>query len=191
MNERMNENRKEIYLNQEFYVAEYLDMDKGNYVKTKYTKIEQWSFYLRFISEWFTPCKKDQLKLKEILLNTQLRVDIDTATVGFNQMLNKEETKMIYSFTLPFVHSLPHYEFTPCADCQKVIAQTMLNSESLTIGNKDYEHPVELSRKNADQDDFQTIIDRPPTAEEKKRVGDGWIKHRLSKEEWEKLLVID
>lgn len=187
----MNEERKEIYLNQEFYVAEYLEMEKGNYVKTKYTKIEQWAFYLRFIGEWFYPCKKDQLKLKEILLNAQISIDQTNAKIGFNQMLNKKEDKLIYSFTLPFVHTLPYYDFEPCAECQKVLAQTMQDSEILTIGNKDYAYPVELNRKNADQDDYQTVIDRQPTPEEKKRIGDRWIRRQLSKEEWEKLQVID
>jgi hypothetical protein len=63
-NERMKE------LEEKWLIWEYVD-DTGNYVKTKYREIEEYSFYLRFIGKWFTPCKECQQKLKELLLNSE------------------------------------------------------------------------------------------------------------------------
>jgi hypothetical protein len=192
MNERMIEDSYESpekFLTQRFLVAEYLDMENGNYVKTKYRRIEQYAFFLKFTGEWFYPCVEDQQKLKELITNHEIRLLPDNAHVGFSQTVNKKGNKMIYSFVLPFINQLPFYEFQPCTECQKEIAMILKNVESITIGNKDYAYPVEFNKRYADDDNFLTVEDRPPTEDERKRIGECWVRKELTEEEWQKLPV--
>ncbi len=189
MNERMSDENVEIFLNQEFFISKYID-DENYYVEVKYRKVEQWAFYLRFISGWYHPCFKCQKRLKELVLNAQLRVSVESARVDFAQIV--KANKIEYRFVLPFISALPWYEFKPCPECQKGIADLIKNATVLTIGNKDYEHPVELSRKNEDDDkSFQCVVKHKATNEEKERVGTRWIKKQLSKEEYDKLVAIE
>lgn len=184
---------KEVFLNQVFYKAEYID-EEGFYIELKYRKVEQWAFYLRFIGKWFVPCEKDQHKLKRLILNAQLRLSADNAKVGFAQTIKviKLIEKLEYSFVLPFIYALPYYEFKPCKDCQEILATAINESSTLTIGNKDYEHPVELQRKNEDDDkSYQTTVKHKATKEEKETVGDRWNKERITKEEYDSLKVIE
>lgn len=184
----MNDERKEVFLNQQFFLAKYVD-DEGFYVKVKFRKVEQWAFYLRFVSQWFTPCIKDQLKLKELIFNTELKLSINSTTITFAQVITSN--KIQYQFIMPFISTLPFYEFTPCLDCQKQLSQILNESTLLTIGNKDYEHPVELNRKNEDDDkSFETVEKHKATVKEKE-ADNGWDKHRISKEEYDKLLVTE
>lgn len=180
----------EKFLTQRFLIAEYLDMENGNYVKTKYRRIEQYAFYMRFASEWFFPCVKDQQKLKELFTNNEIRLLPSNANVGFSQTVNEKGNKMVYAFVLPFINALPFYKFTPCAECQEELALILKNVESITIGNKEYAFPVEFNKRYADDDkSFQTVEDRPPTDVEKNRIGDRWIRKELDKDEWDKLPV--
>jgi hypothetical protein len=182
-----NEN-EEVYLNQEFFVSEYID-DENFYVQVKYRKVEQWAFYLRLIGKWYFPCEKDQKKLKDLFLNSELRISTDNTRIGFNQEVNGD--KIEYTFTLPFIHALPFYDFKPCAKCQKQIRSLITESMTLTIGNKDYSYPVELSRKNEDDDkSFETIEKHKATPLEKEQDS-GWNRHSVSKEEYDKLPVIE
>jgi len=54
-------------LTEKWYVWEYVD-DTGRYVKVKYRQVEEFSFWLRFIRRWFTPCPECQRRLKQLLL---------------------------------------------------------------------------------------------------------------------------
>jgi hypothetical protein len=184
----MSDENKEVFLNQEFFIAEYVD-DENYFVKVKFRKVERWAFYLRFVSEWFFPCTKDQIKLKDLFFNTELRLSIDSTTVTFAQVVKRN--KIQYRFVMPFISTLPFYEFIPCPECQKQLARILQKSTILTIGNKDYEHPVELNRKNEDDDQsFETISKRKATKEEIDR-DTGWHKKQIPKEEYQKLAVIE
>ena len=56
-------------LDEKWFIWEGVD-DEGNYVKLKYRKIEEYSFYLRFLGEWFTPCETCQRRIKKLLLES-------------------------------------------------------------------------------------------------------------------------
>lgn len=56
---------KENILSEKWYIWEYIN-DEGNYVKTKYRKVEKFHFYLRFLQEHFNPCPECQKVLKEL-----------------------------------------------------------------------------------------------------------------------------
>lgn len=194
LNERMTEDKEfeniENFLTQQFFTAEYIDMENGNYVKVKYRKVEQYAFFMRFVHEWFHPCVVDQLKLKKLFNTNEIRIYPSNAKIGFSQAVNKKGNNFIYSFILPFISALPFYEFTPCKDCQKEISEILRTANSITISNKEYEYPVEFNmRYEYDDGSFETIIDRPPTAEEK-RIGERWQRHEITQEEYEKLPVI-
>jgi hypothetical protein len=81
-----------------------------------------WRFYFRVIKEWFTPCDKCQEKIEKLLNDIHLS---DTNTI----------------------RSVPHIAFTYlCNECQKK-AKGLANDADIILGNKDYEPPLELSRK--------------------------------------------
>lgn len=189
VNERMSE--EEVFLNQEFYKATYID-DENFYVEVKYRKVEQWAFYLRCIGKWYYPCMDCQRKLKGLLLNAQWSLNPETAKLGLNQNVNKKRNTLYYTFTMPFINQLPYYEFKPCVKCQKQIHTLVEESTTLTIGNKDYEHPVELQRKNEDDDkSFETVAKHKATPEEREHIGERWNRKSISKEEYDKLEVIE
>lgn len=168
-NERMREIGEKIFLNVKYFVGEYID-DEGFYVKTKYRKVEQWAFYLRFIGQWFFPCVKCQHKVKSLLFCTEIRLSPDNTRIGFAQNVDESKNKIDYTFVMPFIHMLPFYEFKPCPECQKVLRQTILESTTITLGNKDYMYPVELSRKNEDDDNsYKTVAKHKATKEEKEQ----------------------
>lgn len=110
-NERMSETLK--LRESEAYKSEYID-ESGDYVKFENHKEERWGFYLKFCGRWFYPCKVDQEKLKNLVLN----------------------------------------------------------SEHMTIGNKDYLQPIELSMSfdYPDEGNWKEIERRKPTAEELKTL---------------------
>ncbi len=67
-----------------------------------------------------------------------------------------------------------------------------MESTTLTIGNKDYEHPIELQRKNEDDDNsFETVEKHKVTEDEKERIGEHWNRQPISKEEYASLKVIE
>lgn len=194
MNERMSE--KEVSLNQEFFFAEYIDKESkwpenGTYVKIKYRKVEQYSFYLRFVSKWFFPCAKDQAKIKNIIENYPLHISTDKATIHFLQIVNKKQTELYYEFGFPWVNQLIMFTFRPCVKCQKIIAEILRDSSTFIIGNDKYEHPIELNKKNEDDDkSFETIEKHAATKEEIERIGEHWIYERITEEIYNKTPVI-
>ena len=97
----------------ETYISEYID-ESGEYVRSENTKVEQWGFYLKFCGKWFYPCRADQEKLKNIVLN----------------------------------------------------------SHRLTIGNKDYQQPIELSMSfdYESNKDWKEVERRTPTDKDLAKV---------------------
>jgi len=171
----MNEKNK-IVLKEQWYTAEYVDKESGHYVKTKYRKVERYAFFLRFIGEWFHPCKKCQARIKKVLQTVELHISTDKATVHFLQRVDEDENELYYEFGLPFVQSVWLYTWKPCRDCQKTLRETMQNLGSLIIGNDKYEHPVELNVRNeTDDDSYQTLDEHSATEEEKKQIADNWV----------------
>lgn len=55
-------------LKESWYLAEGID-EKGIYSKNQYRKVEQISFFIRPLREWFFPCEECQRKLKGQLQN--------------------------------------------------------------------------------------------------------------------------
>lgn len=175
-------------LHEEFFFAEYID-DEGNYIKTKYRKLEQYSFYLRFLSRWFIPCQKDQTILKEHFLNAELNISQQTATINFYQ--NIRNNKLYYSFNMRFIGKVLTWEFRPCQKCQKEIRKSMEEAESVTIGNEKYEHPVEFNRRIVDDDQtFFTVEKHKATKKEQTEIGDKWIYTKTYKETYDKTPII-
>jgi len=169
---------KEIVLKEQWYTAEHIDRESGHYIKTKYRKVEEYAFYLRFIGNWFHPCKKCQGHLKKLLQTVELHISTDKATIHFLQRINEDENELYYEFGLPFVQSVWLYTWKPCKDCQNNLRKLMQTASSLIIGNDKYEHPVEFNMKNAtssDDDSYVTLDEHPATEEEKKRIGDNWL----------------
>ena len=56
-------------LEEKWFIWEDID-DEGNYFKTKYREIEEYSFYLRFLGKWFTPCEECQRRIKKLMLES-------------------------------------------------------------------------------------------------------------------------
>jgi len=53
-------------LRERWHIAESIDQH-GNYEKLKYRKVEQISFFIRPLGEWFIPCSDCQKKLKKMM----------------------------------------------------------------------------------------------------------------------------
>ena len=187
---------KEVVLNQEFLFAEYIDSEKSiktpDYIKVKYRKIEQYSFYLRFVGKWFYPCSKDQAKIKEIIENYPLHISTDRATIHFLQQVNKEGTALYYEFGFPWVDQLIMFTFKPCVKCQKNIAETLKESSTFIIGNDKYEHPIELNKKNEQDDKSMVTVEKHlATKEEINRIGEHWLYERISEETYNKAVAVE
>lgn len=96
----------------------------NNYGVTYYKQNERltWSFYLRIIKTWFTPCEKCQNVIDALWNN------------GY--FLNAEwYNKFIYRATQRM-----------CEECGKKVENINKTAEVI-LGNDDYEPPIELSRK--------------------------------------------
>ena len=193
MKERMKQ--KEVVLNQEFLFAEYINSEKSietpEYIKVKYRKVEQYSFYLRFVGQWFFPCANDQAKIKDLIENSELHISTDRATIHFLQIVNKEENGLIYEFGFPWVNQLIMYTFRPCQKCQKQLAKTLKESSTFIIGNDKYEHPIELNKKNENDDkSFETIEKHIATKEEIERIGEHWLYERITEKTYNETSAI-
>lgn len=67
---RVNEKKPEEHpLRVEIEEVSYID-ENGDRVTYRGTKTETWGFFLRFCGQWFIPCKEDQQRLKNLVLNT-------------------------------------------------------------------------------------------------------------------------
>ena len=58
-----------IVLKETWHVADYIDED-GKYRKVKWRTVERIGFYIRPFQTWFYPCKEDQEKLKQIVMQS-------------------------------------------------------------------------------------------------------------------------
>lgn len=191
MNERMKTKTDDRVLSVEYFFGENIDREgePPQYVKVKYRRVEQYKFFLRFLGKEFIPCVDDQSKLKELLLNVELHISTQRATIHFLQKI--KNNKIAYAFGLPFLNSVILYEFSPCTECQKEIRELLQTAESLIIGNDKYEHPVELNRRIMDDDKtFFTVEKHPATQEELKSVGNFWLYENITKETYDKTLII-
>ena len=99
------------------HIFEGIDEETGEYIKSEGQKIQNYRFYLRFISKWFTPCAEDQKRIGELI-----------------------------------------------------------RRGNLIIGNKDYAHPIELSRSWEIDDNAWVEVERREATEQdyKKQFGDFW-----------------
>ncbi len=59
-------NEQTPVLRETWFTAETIDKD-GNYEKLKARKVEQLSFFIRPLGEWFIPCRDCQVKLKKMM----------------------------------------------------------------------------------------------------------------------------
>jgi len=64
----MNESRT-LPLRRKKTTNEYIDDETDEYVKSEGERVENYGFWLRFISEWFHPCDKCQQELSNLLIN--------------------------------------------------------------------------------------------------------------------------
>ena len=80
-----------------------------------------------------------------------------------------------YKFYLRFVQQ----HFTPCNECQIKLNELIYNAQSLFLGYKSYEPPIELSRYwDIDDDSWVELEKREATEKDFKRIyGLNWKKH--------------
>lgn len=80
-----------------------------------------------------------------------------------------------YKFYLRFISE----HFTPCDDCQKKLNDLIYNAESLYLGNKSYDPPIELSRSwEIDDDTWIELEKRTPTTADFQRIyGQNWERY--------------
>jgi hypothetical protein len=76
----------------ETYESEYIEEETGEYVKSENKKSEIWGFYLRFCGTWFYPCKQDQIKLKNLVINSR------HLTIGNKEYQQPIELSMTFDF---------------------------------------------------------------------------------------------
>jgi hypothetical protein len=100
------------------------EVDDGktlHYILVKERQI--WRFYLRVLKKWFTPCAK-----------CQEMIDVMWNSLGLSW-----DAKTIQNFPENVAKEL-------CPDCLKE-PREMLEYSEVILGNKDYDPPIELSRK--------------------------------------------
>ena len=90
---------------------EHIDENTGEYVKQRTYKEETLGFYLRFCGKWFYPCKEDQERLKNLILNS------DTLIIGNKDYLQPIELNM--KFELPIKDEWMEIERRPATDKEK------------------------------------------------------------------------
>lgn len=157
------------------FIWETLNGPEKTYIKSKGAEVETLGFYLRFIGKHYEPCLECSKELAELLLyDANIDLGPDSASVRLQRMQG------IYQFAMPFLLVKGEYHvtqnFVPCEKCQKIIKDLILQSNSLTIGNKDYAFPVELWKKcETDDKAWVTLEERPSTPEEQKRLKDDWF----------------
>jgi hypothetical protein len=83
-----------------------------------------WRFYFRVMKQWFTPCDKCQEKIDKLFGHLGLAWDANIL-VRFPEYASKEL----------------------CSKCLSEPEKLLGNAETIILGNKDYEPPIELSRK--------------------------------------------
>ena len=66
----MNESRT-LPLRRKTTIHEYIDDETDEYIKSTGERVENYGFWLRFISEWFHPCDKCQQNLSDLILNAK------------------------------------------------------------------------------------------------------------------------
>ena len=64
--------------------------------------------------------------------------------------------------------------FTPCMECQRELKRKIAMSKEWTLGNKDYEPPVELKRSfEIDDDSWEDLERHKATKDEIEKIGTG------------------
>jgi len=170
MKERGKKMRKSYILREEPLIFEMVD-EEGFYIKSKGRKIEQVGFYLRFCGQHFIPCITCQKQLLQKLSIKNLHFSKETSEIH----LIKTRAEKCFEFGLPFIKEGAWlYTFRPCRACQKNLKKTIAEAKNWTIGNKDYEYPVEFWRKyEIDDDAWQKLEKHKATKEEQERFKDG------------------
>lgn len=155
-------------------VSEQLEGELPEYVKIEGTKVETYSFFIRILHSHYVPCPKCQPEIKTIMVEGKLRWHPEHMQLALYQEI--DNGKRHFSFGFGFVpKGVDIFEWEPCSDCQKVIADLFDNSSEFIIGNKDYEPPIELSRKFVTDDKaWRDLERRPATTDEKKQLKKNW-----------------
>lgn len=116
--------------------------------KIDIVEVQEYGFWLRFMSEHFIPCEKCQEELSNIFEKVEEQLDFNNPNcVSLHFWKNYEQNQVECSFTLSFVSPTPtsSYEYKPCKKCQKKILKKFSEKE-LHIGN-DSKPLIELWRK--------------------------------------------
>jgi len=116
--------------------------------RVPFVEVQQYGFWLRFISEHFIPCRKCQEELCGIFNDIPNTLDLGNQNcITMHIWRNYDRSQLECSFTLSFVSPSPtsSYEYKPCEKCQKKILVNFSDKE-IHIGN-DNKPMVELWRK--------------------------------------------
>jgi len=113
--------------------------EKKGLEEMQYFRIKQeliWQFYIRPIKLWFQPCDKCQ------------------------GIIDKEYESMILGGFMGDMIRFPLMVFSTrlCRTCKKYIWKRAFESFEVILGNKEYEPPMELSRKWLDDEDSRIRI---------------------------------
>jgi len=112
-------------------------------------EIQQYGFWLRFMSEHFIPCDKCQERLNNVLtLQTKMMLDFDNPCCITLRAYKCEQNSLPeFTFILSFVSptTTTSYRFHVCDDCQGKLWH-LFSKKELHIGN-DTKPLVELWRK--------------------------------------------
>lgn len=111
-------------------------------------EIQQYGFWLRFMSKHFIPCDKCQEKLNEILtLQTGMPLEFGNPLCVSLYVYKIKKDVVGFYFVLSFVSPTPttSYHFVPCNDCQGKLRKLFIEKE-LHIGNE-IKPMIELWRK--------------------------------------------
>lgn len=108
-----------------------------------------YGFYLRFAHDHIRPCVECQSKLHNLLFgNTSYTWNFNDS-VKISLHMETWNISPTVSFSLGFLKEnvLISVSFELCMKCSEKTFNMIQNASELTIGNKDYEPPVELWRR--------------------------------------------
>lgn len=142
---------------------EFIDDETGEYVKVKGLEKEIFSFYLKFIKEYFYPCNKCQEEIAEKFASPIMMHIEKYYTPVF--MERRYPKKHDISFRLEFIGN----RYTPCEECNKKLNHIIDYADEFIIGKNS--NAIEFRRKWETVDNsWEEIERRKATKEDLQRI---------------------